>query len=76
MKALNIATLIVVILGGLNWGLFALANLDIVATLFGGSDTIPAKLTYIVIGLSAVYQLLPFSQALSVGEITAENMNY
>ncbi|ACB94845.1 DUF378 domain-containing protein [Beijerinckia indica] len=76
MKSLNIATLILVILGGLNWGLFALANIDIVATLFGGTDTVLAKLTYIVIGLSAVYQLLPFSQAISVGEITAENMNY
>ena len=72
MKALNVVTLILVIIGGLNWGLFGLTETDIVATLFNGSTTILAKAAYIIIGLSALYQLFPFSQALSIGEVQAE----
>jgi uncharacterized membrane protein YuzA (DUF378 family) len=35
MKAFNLLTLVLVIVGGLNWGLVGLANFDLVAALFG-----------------------------------------
>jgi uncharacterized membrane protein YuzA (DUF378 family) len=75
MKTLNIVTLIVTIIGGLNWGLMGLARLDLVASLFG-SQSPASTFIYMLIGLSALYQLFPFSQALSIGEGPAEAHHY
>lgn len=58
MKALNIVTLIIVIVGGLNWGLVGLANLDLVAMLFGDGSAL-ARIVYVIVGLSALWQLMP-----------------
>jgi uncharacterized membrane protein YuzA (DUF378 family) len=71
MKALNIVTLILVIVGGLNWGVVGLFSFDLVAAIFG-VDSVLSNLVYIVVGLSALYQLVPLSQALRVGEVRAE----
>ncbi|MDB5544120.1 MAG: hypothetical protein JWO64_1269 [Hyphomicrobiales bacterium] len=72
MKALNLLTLFLIIVGGINWGLFGAANIDLVATIFGGPNTTLAKIVYILVGLSAVYQLLPFARAASIDEVPAE----
>jgi hypothetical protein len=45
-----------VILGGLNWLLFGLFGWD-VGQLFGGMDAGVSRIIYVVVGLSAVYQL-------------------
>jgi uncharacterized membrane protein YuzA (DUF378 family) len=77
MKALNLITLILI--GGLNWGLVALTNANFVtgiASLFGGAQNAVAKLIYLIVGLSAVYQIAPLSQAFSVGEVSAERGRY
>lgn len=37
MKALNTVALVLLIIGGLNWGLVGLFNFDLVAALFGGT---------------------------------------
>ena len=70
MKALNILTLILVIVGGLNWGLVGLLNFDLVATIFG-TGSVLARLVYILVGLSAVWQLWPLSSAFGAGEAAA-----
>ncbi|MFN3509510.1 MAG: DUF378 domain-containing protein [Allorhizobium sp.] len=72
MRALNLITLLLVIVGGLNWLLVGLANVDLVATLFGGQDTMLATIVYVLVGLSALWQLVPFFKAMSVGETRAE----
>lgn len=54
MKLLRPIALILVVIGGLNWGLVGLLGLDLVATLFGAMSVI-SKLIYILVGLSAVY---------------------
>jgi uncharacterized membrane protein YuzA (DUF378 family) len=46
--------LILVIVGGLNWGLVGIFNFDLVATLFGDMSVI-ARIVYVLVGLSAVY---------------------
>lgn len=46
--------IILVLIGGINWGLVGLLNLDLVALLLG-SMPIVQKLVYIVIGLSAAF---------------------
>lgn len=65
MKALNIITLLLVIIGAINWGLVGLFQFDLVAAIFGGQDALLARLVYIVVGLSGLYQLVPLSRALS-----------
>ena len=46
--------MVLVIVGGLNWGLVGLANFDLVATLFGASSVL-SRVVYILVGLSAIY---------------------
>lgn len=47
--------LILVIIGGLNWGSVGLFQFDIVAWIFGGSDNIISRIIYTVIALAAVW---------------------
>ncbi len=43
------------IIGSLNWGLVGLFQFDLVAWIFGGSDTILARIIYTVIALAGVW---------------------
>ena len=56
MKSINILGLVLLIVGGLNWGLVGLFGWDLVAALFG-AGSIPARLIYILVGASAAWQL-------------------
>jgi uncharacterized membrane protein YuzA (DUF378 family) len=58
MRLFNIVTLVLLILGGLNWGLVGVADLNLVDTIFG-AGSLPARIIYAVVGLAALYQLLP-----------------
>ncbi len=53
MKALKAISLILVVIGGLNWGLVGLFNFDLVATLFGTMSAV-SRVVYILVGLAAV----------------------
>ena len=56
LKFLKSLTLILVIVGGLNWGLIGLFNFNLVSALFGtGFFT---NLVYDLVGLSAVYMAI------------------
>lgn len=74
MKALNLITLALLIIGGVNWGLVALGGheMDLVANMFGDEETAGARLIYGLVGLSALWQILPWSKALRIGEHDAE----
>jgi uncharacterized membrane protein YuzA (DUF378 family) len=63
MKALNVLTLILLIVGGLNWGLVGLFGFDLVAALFGAGSAL-SRLVYVLVGLSALWQIRPLSAAL------------
>ena len=56
MKALDIIAAVLLVVGGLNWGLVGAFEFDLVAAIFGGSTAILAKLVYILVGISACYQ--------------------
>jgi uncharacterized protein len=61
MKALDAITALLLVVGGLNWGLVALAEFDLVATVFGedfGETNAASRVVYGLVGLSAVYQAL------------------
>ncbi len=62
MKTLNLATLVLLIVGGLNWGLVGAFQFDLVAALFGGQDALAARLVYVVVGLSALWQVVALAR--------------
>ena len=58
MKSLNALAAVLLIVGGLNWGLVALAEFDLVAWLFGeefGTTNVASRIVYGLVGLAAVY---------------------
>lgn len=59
MRTLDIATAVLVIVGGLNWGLVGLFGFDLVATLLGDMS-LPSRIVYTLVGLSAAYRALAF----------------
>ena len=60
MKKLDILAAALVIVGGLNWGLVAVAEFDLVAALVGldfGETNWLSQIVYGLVGLGAVYQI-------------------
>jgi uncharacterized protein len=58
MRKLDLLAATLVIVGGLNWGLVAIAKFDLVAWIFGedfGGTTVASRIVYGLVGLSAVY---------------------
>ena len=57
MKNLELITLLLVVVGGLNWGLVGLANFNLVTTIFGEGSLL-TTVVYALVGLSALYIVL------------------
>jgi uncharacterized membrane protein YuzA (DUF378 family) len=60
MKKLDILAAVLVAIGGLNWGLVAIAKFDLVAAVVGldfGQTNEVSRVVYGLVGLSAVYQV-------------------
>lgn len=57
MRGLHLATLVLLIVGGLNWGLVGLFNFDLVAALFGEMSAL-SRIVYALVGASAIYQIV------------------
>lgn len=68
MRTLNLITLFLIIVGGLNWLLVGLFQFDLVAAIFGGQTALLARLVYILVGLSALWQLGPFFRSFNRDE--------
>ena len=59
MKALNVITLILLIVGGLNWALVGAAHFDLVAFIAGlkfGEVNLLSTAVYLLVGVSALVQ--------------------
>lgn len=54
MKTIKTIALILIIVGGLNWGLVGLFNFDLVAAIFGNMSVV-SRVVYTLVGLSAIY---------------------
>ena len=67
MRAINSITLLLVIVGGLNWLLVGLFDFDLVAALFGDMSPL-SRVVYVLVGVSAVVQLVPLFQGISAAE--------
>jgi uncharacterized membrane protein YuzA (DUF378 family) len=58
MKKLDLLAATLLIVGGLNWGLVAVAEFDLVAWIFGlefGQTNAASRIVYGLVGLAAVY---------------------
>ena len=61
MKALDLTSRALLVVGGLNWGLVAIAKFDLVAWIVGldfGETNAASRIVYGLVGLSAVYQAI------------------
>ena len=56
MKAAEWIPMALLIIGGINWGLVGLLNIDLVARLFGDGTPV-SRLIYTLVGISALYSI-------------------
>jgi uncharacterized protein len=63
MRIVDIIAVVLLIIGGLNWGLVGLFDFNLVTVVFG---TLPVlvKLIYILVGVAALYQIFRFNEIL------------
>lgn len=55
MKKIDVVAAVLLVIGGLNWGLVGAAQFDLVAALFGELSPL-SRFVYLLVGLSAAYQ--------------------
>ena len=61
MKKLDVIAAVLLVIGGLNWGLVGAARFDLVAAIFGmhfGETSVLSSVVYLLVGLSALYQAI------------------
>ena len=51
--------LVLLVVGGLNWGLVGAFEFDLVATIFGAM-TVVSKIVYVLVGVAAIYGIFRF----------------
>ncbi len=56
MKSLHMITFILLVIGGLNWLLVGVLGWD-VGNIFGGQDAVISRIVYVLVGLSAIYEI-------------------
>jgi uncharacterized protein len=61
MNALDWIAMALMIIGGLNWGLVGLFNVDLVASIFGEMSAL-TRVVYVAVGLSALYSIYTASK--------------
>lgn len=60
MKVLDCITFVLLVIGGLNWLLIGVIDVDLVEAIFG-AGTLITRVIYILVGLSAIYQILQWN---------------
>ncbi len=54
LKTLDLVSIVLVIVGGLNWGLVGVLDFDLVAKIFGDMSSL-SRIVYALVGVSAIY---------------------
>jgi uncharacterized membrane protein YuzA (DUF378 family) len=57
MKSFDVLAAILLVIGGINWGLVGFTNFDLVAAAFGNGSVL-ARIVYALVGLCAIYQAM------------------
>lgn len=60
LKTLDIVALVLVVIGGLNWGLVGFLRFDLVAWIFGGIEAPLSRVVYSLVGVAALFVLVIF----------------
>jgi len=63
MKTLDVVAAVLLVVGGLNWGLVGIARFDLVAAIFGmhfGEASVLSAAVYTLVGMAALYQAVGF----------------
>lgn len=58
LSTLDWIALLLLVIGGINWGLVGLFQFDLVTTIFGRSASMVARAVYSLVGLSGIYILV------------------
>jgi len=61
LNTIDWIAIILLVVGGLNWGLVGLFDFDLVATIFG-KMSILSRIVYTIVGVCAVYVLVSSSK--------------
>ena len=61
MNALDWTAMVLMIVGGINWGLIGLFNFNLVGTLFGELSAL-SRIVYTLVGIAAVYSIYTSSK--------------
>ncbi len=69
MKTFNTIALALLIVGGLNWLLVGLFKFDLVASIFGGQDSVLSRIIYVIVGICAIYAFKFFNDVSGEGQI-------
>lgn len=72
MRAMNVITLLLIVIAGLNWLLVGLFQFDLVAAIFGGQTAVLSRIIYIAVGLAALWQLMPLVKSFGEDEAIAQ----
>ncbi len=56
MKKLDVIAAILLVIGGLNWGLVGIADFNLVTYVLGSMDIL-ARIVFAIVGLAALYQI-------------------
>ena len=54
LSIIDWVALVLVIIGGVNWGLIGFFNFDLVATIFGSASVL-SRIIYDLVGISGIY---------------------
>ncbi|MGP9812891.1 DUF378 domain-containing protein [Rhodopseudomonas sp. NSM] len=82
MRIVNIVTLLLIIVGGLNWGLVGLFDFDLVSAILGNgsaetaTSSLAARIVYILVAVSAIVQVASLSRQLSAPSLSHEARTY
>jgi uncharacterized membrane protein YuzA (DUF378 family) len=56
MKKIDVLAAVLLVVGGLNWGLVGAADFDLVASTFGSASAL-SRVVYLLVGLGGLYQV-------------------
>jgi hypothetical protein len=66
MKAISLISMLLLIIGGINWAILGIAGINVVATIFAFAPII-TTIVYVLVGVAALYQIMPLTKQLQEG---------
>jgi uncharacterized protein len=61
MKQVNLISMVLLIIGGINWAILGIAGINVLATIFAFSPLV-LTIVYCLVGLAALYQIMPLTK--------------